>query len=313
MSVGALTAIVTLAAIAPLDVLTRLVMSIRARSGATAAARARDLFARAVAPAAVALGVALIVFLPAFLLFEPAHGGERPGLTLWVLAGVGAGRLAMIVWRAARMLVVSHGLVAAWRRQSTPLDAQSWGLPASAIDAGFPVVAVSGMLRPQLFIDRSVLDACSPRELDAIAAHERAHVRNGDNVRRLLIGASRGPSSTDASAWRDAAEHAADEGAATSTARAVELASALLKIARLAPPPSLDAAVLSTIHDGGSLVVRVERLLAVDRFQPAATLSRTSSRLPLALVTAAALALVTSVPLFRSVHALLELFVRHLP
>jgi Zn-dependent protease with chaperone function len=314
VSVGILTTVVILAALPALHVMTRLMMTVPARSNhATACARARALFARAVVPSALALGAAGGVLLPAFLLFEPPYGGERPGLTLWVAAAAGAGQLVAIAWRAARMLRVSQRLVSAWHRQSTPLDAESWGLPASTIDKGFPVVAVSGLLRPQLFIDRSVINACSPRELEAIAAHERAHVRSRDNLRRLLIGACRGPSSADACAWRHAAEQAADEGAATSPACAVELASALLKIARLAPPLSLHAAALSTIHDGGSLEARVQRLLAVDQRQPAVTPSRASSFFTVGVLMASALAVGATVPLLRSAHALLELFVRHLP
>jgi Zn-dependent protease with chaperone function len=269
------------------------------------------LFVHGIGPTLVACAIALGVVLPAFLLFEPAHDGEAAGVLLMVLALVGFVHIGRVILRAARMLRLSRSIIAAWTRAATPLERSAWGLPVFAIDAGFPVVAVAGLFRPRLFIDRRVLSSCTAGELAAIAAHERAHVERYDNLRRLLIGACEGPASDAAAEWRRTAELAADRRAASSPRRGVDLASALLKIACLAPGHTLDATALSTIHDGGSLETRVRQLVATE--QRALAEQHTSSAVWLTLVPLALVAGLNWSALLRSAHALTEAAVRHLP
>lgn len=313
MSSPTLTACVTLAAFAATAGLAGVLLRVRPPSVSerlTAASRARLLLALTTGPAILGLAIAFGVALPAFVRFEPAHTGEPHGALLPLLAVAGAVMLGTILWRGARMLFASRLLVARWARSGAPLTDARWGMPATAIDAGFPVVAIAGIFHPRLFIDRGVLAACSPRELDAIAAHERAHLHRGDNLRRLVIGACAGAASARAAAWRQASEEVADDRAAASPHGAVELASALLKISRLAPAGSIDEAALSTIHDGGCLETRVRKLLATrDSSPPASPIS--AAWMPLLPVVFVALAWNDS--LLRSVHAGLELLVRHLP
>jgi Zn-dependent protease with chaperone function len=209
------------------------------------------------------------------------------------------------------MLHVSRRIVAAWTRQERALDEGRWGIRAFAIDADFPVVAVAGVIRPKLYVDRRVLDACLPGELDAIAAHERAHVRHRDNWRRLLIGACAGPTSLEAAAWREAAERAADTRAADSPRQALNLASALLKMARLAPSRTFERTALSTIHDGGSLETRVAYLLRT--VAPAPPVHHTPIAVVMLLVPSALVLGLNWSTLLRSVHVLTEAAVRHLP
>jgi Zn-dependent protease with chaperone function len=178
------------------------------------------------------------------------------------------------------------------------------------VDAGFPVVAVAGLFRPRIFVDRRVLAACSPAELDAIAAHEQAHVVGRDNLKRLLIGACQGPASAAARAWRQAAEHAADNQAADSSQRALDLASALLSVARLAPRRTLEGTALSTIEDGGSLEVRIRHLLTIER--PPIVTDHGAGAVLVLIPLACAIAFNWSA-LLRSAHSLTEAAVRHLP
>jgi hypothetical protein len=269
------------------------------------------LFARGIGPTMTAVAFALGVVLPAFLLFEPPHDGERAGVVLLALAAVGAVHLVQIAVRALRMIGLSRALTERWLATATPLTHEPWGIATFAIDAGFPVVAVGGLLRPRLFVDRQVLAACSPDELEAIAAHERAHVLRRDNLRRLLIGACDGPMGAAASAWREAAERAADADAASSPRRAVDLASALLKLARVAPTRTLECTVLSTIHDGGLLETRVRHLVSLTCTAPA---QAQPPRAALLVLLPAAVAIGLNFPaLLRSAHALTEAAVRHLP
>jgi Zn-dependent protease with chaperone function len=284
------------------------VLALQPARGRRAVGRADLWFARGVAPASMALVIAVGVVLPAFVLFEPRHEGERVGPMMVALAAIGALHVIVIAIRFLRMVVLSRRWAVTWLRGAEPLPRREWGLPAFAIDAGFPVVAVWGVIRPRLFVDRRVIGACSPAELAAIAAHERAHVTGFDNLRRLLIGACEGPSSAVAHAWRQAAEQAADERAVDTSSRALDLASALLKVARLAPPRLLDCTALSTIHDGGALELRVQHLLSLEPVANGA-----GSRLPIkVLITAVALMILYSTPLLGFVYSVVEAAVKDL-
>ena len=299
MTSAALTAVVTLASIAAAHA-----------AGAAIVSRCAGPFPRAAAPLIAALAIGIGIVLPAFAIFEPSHGGERIGALLPIAAAIGAGLLAIWTARVVRMLAASRRLTRTWRRGSAPLDDGRWGMPALRIDSGAPIVAVAGLLRPRLFIDRSVLDLCTASELDAVAAHERAHVRRRDNVRRLLVGACAGPHSAAAAAWRASAEHFADRSAAASPRSAVDLASALVKLARAGRNPAWHDAVLSTVHDGGSLESRVHHLLALDA---RAATAPTHAAAPRWLALACVLALPAAPPLLQSVHHALELLVQRLP
>jgi len=310
VSATAMTALTTLAGFGLAYAAARLLLACASLRPARPQARPAVLLARAVAPTLVASIVSTALILPAFLLFEPAHDGERAGVVLTALAVLGGAQIGAAAVRAIRMLRFARTVTSAWGVHARPLPHEPWGLPAYAVDAGFPVVAVAGFFRPRLFVDRRVLTVCSPAELAAIAAHERAHVECRDNLRRLLVGACEGPRSRAAAAWRHAAEHAADARAAESSERAVDLAAALVKIARLAPGRPLETAALSTIHDGGSLEARIQRLLAVDR--PAAVRAPRSV-IWLAAAPAAFAILLQGRAMLAWTHAAVELLVRYLP
>jgi Zn-dependent protease with chaperone function len=310
MSFELLSAVVTLAAFAVAHAAARIAMlPVKPGPQAAASARADVLLLRAAAPTAAALGIAFGVVLPAFVVFEPRHDGERVGVLMVVLGVLGAVHLLRVAWRGMRMLLASRAVVRAWRRGARELAARDWNVRALAIDAGFPVVAVSGLMRPTLFVDRRVLEACGASELAAIAAHECSHVRRRDNLRRLVLGACAGPRSAAAAAWRDAAEEAADDQAGASPLRRVDLASALLKVARLAPAHSLEATVLSTIHDGSALERRIRRLLCSE---PPGTAVPILPLVGAACAAAAVLAGAHATAVLSSVHAVAEHAVRYL-
>ena len=118
----------------------------------------------------------------------------------------------------------------------------------------------------RLFVARTVVDACDAGELRAVVAHEQAHAGARDNLRRLLMAGA-----PDALAWLPVgagmmrewaamAELAADETAVSHSSDRLHLASALVKVARLAttPPGALPA---STLYRGEPIAERVHRLL----------------------------------------------------
>ncbi len=282
------------------------------RRAASSREEAADLLWRAVAPAALGAGAMLLAVLPAFLIFEPPDAHEESGYVLLACAAAGAWRLLAIAGRTARLWWTSRRLVGEWSRGATPLPPGRWRAPAVQIRCGWPVVASGGLLRPRIYVDRSVLSVCLPRELDAIAAHERAHLARHDNLRRLLVSACAGPSSTVARAWRSAAEWAADEQAVSSPEAAVELASALLKVGRLAAAPAFEHAILSTIDGGGRLEARIQCLLALDASRPP-THGRAAwwTRAPLGVLAIGGI--VTAGAWLHTIHLLLETAVQRLP
>jgi beta-lactamase regulating signal transducer with metallopeptidase domain len=152
-------------------------------------------------------------------------------------------------------------------------------MPVLAIDEPLPTVAVIGFGRPVLFIAEQVLRECTPAELGAMICHETAHVTGRDNWKRFIVRAcpdlvSRG--STLERAWCAAVEQAADAAAVASRPSvAMDLAQALIRVARLAPMPALPE-FISAFYRGGSIETRVRRLVeppvAAEGLRPAGCL-----------------------------------------
>jgi len=271
---------------------------------------ARAFFARAVIPTVAPALVVAVLVVPSFLLHEPWRDDEWPGLLLAGLAAIGACRIAIVLVRAGRALCASRRLLRTWLREATPLPLQPWGMRASCIDSGFPVVAVAGLWRPHVFVDRRVLDMCSAAELAAVAGHERAHVSAFDNLRRLFVVACDGHAGAKAVEWRAAAERAADDRAVDSPKTAADLAGALVRVARLAPAPILPIAAISTIDDGGCLEQRVRRLLT---FVPDGRQPDRPTWPGIAGAIAIGVALMIATPLPFVLHGALEVLVQRLP
>jgi len=267
MSVVALAVVVTLATIPPAHATVWAAIRVWRRLSRHARGDGPDanaIFLVSVAPAVLGLSVALLITLPAFLLFEPSGGREQPGLLLSGSAALGAVYVLTAVGRALSMARLSRSCLVTWMRDASDLPPAQWGLPAFAIDARYPVVAIAGVIRPRLLIDRRVLAACSADELRVIAGHELAHAKNYDNARRLLMAACVGSSSSSATEWRHAAEVAADERAASDPDGAAVLAGVLIKIARLATASARPPIPFAAIYDSGSLETRVQRLLSLN-------------------------------------------------
>jgi Zn-dependent protease with chaperone function len=240
---------------------------VRARPAGSAARRAGALALFRLLPAAAAVAITLFVLGPGY--FEHEQRGELEGASyaLLLLAAGGTFLLLESAARIARALRPTSALRRSWIAQGERLDMPAAGMPAFALDLAFPLVAVLGVLRPRLFISRAVLRGCTGAEFAAILEHERAHVRGGDNIVRLLMEASPDLLASTrlqpviADAWHAAVEHRADDAAA----RKLDLASALVKVARLAssaPPMPLPASAL--YHGEGRDVIgeRVRRLVA---------------------------------------------------
>jgi Zn-dependent protease with chaperone function len=276
--------------------------------------RSARLFAACVAPTAGGLLAAFGFVLPAWLALEPRGTQEQASPLIIVLAAAGAA----VALAGLRRAIVEHRrtarAVAAWVRAGQPAPVPGLAVPALRVEHGFPLAAITGIWRPRLLLGAQVVEALTPAELRAVAAHESGHLVAGDVLKRLLLRACPDPlpwlraRARLEQCWEQASEAAADEFAARHVSRVV-LAKALVKIAGLVPPGS--RLTLGTpAFAAGPVAARVLDLLADDdRAVPAATRPAVRA-LPLLLVAAAASAWLLSLPfVLPRTHALVEALV----
>ena len=284
-----------------------------------AAAPARPLFwlVLRAAPSVAALVFVALAIAPSFLRFEPREGHETAGLPLLTAAAVAVWLLACATGRlasGARRLAL---LEQAWLARATAFDGPTNGIPAFVVDSDATGVALVGILHPRLYVSRRLIECLSPEEFAVVMGHESAHQSRLDNLVRWFLlgspdafGANRYGRRA-ASHWAAAAETVADDRAvAGSRRRALALASALVKVARLRPADSGRAALpMSALYEGGPLTARITRLL--DGTQPpAAHPDALSATARIALAGASLLATIGTLAMLKPVHDVTELLVR---
>lgn len=252
----------------------------------------------------------LTVVLPAFLLYEPPHAQDHPGpllvasalFALLVLAD--GARRGLRAWRATRALVGSQPL-----RGRRAAD----GAEVTVIDVSEPLVGVVGSWKQRIIAARCVATACDHEEFRQVLAHEAAHRDARDNLKRLLLlilpdALAWLPTGRAlAEHWRAATELEADERASGADPhKRVALASALIKVARLSVASGRPRKVAPQAARPGvplaSLERRVRRLLA-----PSAAMRRNFPGRR--VLTCALLVPLLAVPLYGSVHRLIEALV----
>lgn len=241
--------------------------------GWTGASRARCLFALRILPSVLAFLVVALLLVPSYLAYEPRHSGENVSFKLALLAFFSAAGIAVSIYRGIATNRATVRLTADWLRQGKPVQIAGIDIEAYQIEHQFPLIAIIGFLRPRLFIASQVLAILTPEEINAAVAHENGHLSARDNLKRGLLQACRDalliiPSGRSLDkAWSEASEEAADENAARQgNGVALDLASALVKIARMIPQgarPTMPAGVfLLGDEETKGVKSRVRRLLA---------------------------------------------------
>jgi Zn-dependent protease with chaperone function len=263
----AINATATMAAAGLGRVSKRLLWSCSART------RAEILFVMRLGPPVIAI-VALAAFMiPSYLIYEPHKTEEFVSWKLGTLAALSAVGVALAIARGLRSWLATRSLLKQWLATSTPIQVDAIAVPTFVVQHSFPIIAVVGALRPRLFIAHQVLDSLSQEELAAAIAHECGHLAAHDNFKRSVMRISRAAlllipcgRSLDRM-WSDASESAADEHAAErSSLVALNLASALVRIAKMIPKgqqqimPASVSAFLSDDEDTPRVKVRVRRL-----------------------------------------------------
>jgi Zn-dependent protease with chaperone function len=278
------------------------------------ARRARAMLALRLLPAIASLGAVALLIVPGYVLFEPPDAGESVTISLGALAAAAAVVLVAGAARGLRAVRATSVLVRRWRREGEPVSLPGSPVPAYRVRDSFPVFAVVGMWPPRIYVAAQVLDALGPAELEAALAHERAHLRARDNLKRLVLRscpdvlAWTGVGRALEREWARAAEAAADaEAAGADPAAAVDLAAGIVKIARLLPAGA-QALAVSALHDGSDVAARVRALvsaeLAGEREDAAAPHGRAVRACGFGLVLAASLAAATQA--WPAVHRLIE-------
>jgi Zn-dependent protease with chaperone function len=244
----------------------------RAKRRYSAMARARMLFALRVVPALLSILVVMFLLVPSYLAYEPRHTNEIVSFKLGFLAFLSAVWLSLAIVRSFAAWRATARLTANWLRHSERITLAGIEIETFRIDHAFPVIAIVGVLHPRLFVASHVLELLTPEEIGASVAHENSHLAARDNLKRGLMRACRDalliiPSGRSLDrAWSEAAEEAADETAARrAQAVALDLASALVKIARNIPSgarPAMPAGVfLVGDEEAGGIKIRVRRLM----------------------------------------------------
>ena len=294
----------------------------------TARARAQTLFALRIFPGAIAIVCVAALLLPAYIAHESRQNAEEFSFKLATLAAISAAGLLLAAWRGVAAWVATRRLVNNWLRNAEPIKLDQAPVPAYRLRHPFPVVAVVGAFRPRLFIAGQLFDQLSQEELTAAIAHECGHLVARDNLKRALLRVCRDvltivPCGWELDrAWAKNSEAAADEYAARNSAEvALDLASALVKIARIAPAgmsSAIPAGALLIGEGASGIAGRVNRLtqLAAIRPRPEKTIPfalRASFWLSFGALLAAALLTATNPHSLVAVHNLLEAAVSALP
>ena len=252
---------------------------------------ARFLYGLRVGPFVGAVVAALLFELPSFLFFEPKVVDEPLAPAPVSLSILSIAFAVVVLWRTVAACRHTSELCESWTtgRHSVHGDEQ---LQVYETNASGPPVAVVGFRTPRLLLSPQLKTILERGELERALAHETAHVRQRDNLRKLILLLCRFPGMKrlDA-AWTEATEFAADERAVKSKREALDLASALVKIAALgAPAGKAEALVTNFLGGSASTARRVQKLAAweKERGEPGSLIY------PMLGITATVLALILS-------------------
>jgi len=237
----------------------------RALARRAPAARARLLLAAALAPAFAGGLLTLALAADIALFASPLHCAERfaaasPRLPALALLAAWLGWTAFGALRAAGLALRAQLA----RRRLVALSAAD-GRGFRRLPSGDAHAFVLGFLRPEIFVSAGLAARADARSLETVLAHERAHVRRREPLRRLVAALALalhlpGVAGPLGRALRAAEEASADAEAARRLGDRARVAEALVRFARLrAAPP------LAIGFHGDALEERVREVLAPAR------------------------------------------------
>ena len=221
------------------------------------------LFAIRIFPLLAAGLVTVIFAIPSFLLLEPRAIVEPMGNDLVVLAGFGVVLVGFALVNALSVILRTSRTVSTWTKSAQPV-CSSAPFPMLRIHRRIPPLMAVGIVRPKILLSGSAEFVLNENELRTGVNHEIAHILRRDNLKKLILRfvAFPGMRGLDG-AWIQASEMAADEAAVSSTADALDLAAALIKLSKLTSSESVPEVSATLIQGPASLInARVERLIS---------------------------------------------------
>jgi Zn-dependent protease with chaperone function len=244
----------------------------RALDAMTPAAQARVVLLLALLPAIASAAIMTTALAPAFGWIADhclpaghdhehphicAHVAGLPALPLLAIAALFGARVAGSALALARSLLRSASARRGLDRATRDQHGRTRVLPLQA-----PQAFVLGVLRPTLYVTRGLLSAAHAQHVDAVLAHERAHLRRADPLRMLIANAALAlhlPGIAGALRARllRAQEMAADVEAADAIGSRKRVAKALVAIARAQHSPP----TLALAFGACNVEARVHRLL----------------------------------------------------
>lgn len=216
-----------------------------------------------VAPLFGAGALVALFTVPSFLYLEPRFTDETIGVGAVALAAGGTVVLAAGCINAVRAWLKTARFAASCLEQARRLEMPA-GIPAYEVLGGAATLCVSGVWRPKLLVSSAVVALLDAVEIEAAIRHEVAHVHRKDNLKKLVLRFCPFPALASLEReWSRAAEIAADDDAVGHERTALDLASALLKMARASAQARTPELGMTLIPNNGAPVsTRVERLLA---------------------------------------------------
>src|SRR4051794_18738161 len=144
------------------------------------------LYALQVAPFLLGALFVSVFTIPSFVRFEPRIVQEAFGPPVIVLSIVCLALLAVGFYRAYQAYARTARVVRQWRENATAIvDPQ--GLPIFKTGPDAPPLVVAGFLRPKLLISSATAQVLSENELARAISHESAHIKQHDNLKKLML------------------------------------------------------------------------------------------------------------------------------
>lgn len=242
--------------------------AIRAGEAMRARTGARFLLGLRLLPVTFAALVVAGLCVPSYLWLETNESTERVGLACCAMALLGALVCANSLIRTVRRIVKSWQGVENYQREGFErLTGES--LPVTILESDAPILALAGLVRPRVIVSRSVLNSLSPEELDTALAHEQAHGKARDNLKRMALAFApeilpfTGAFTRLERSWAKLVEWAADDDATEGNfGRSFALAAALVHVARMGAAFGASALTSFFVGSDGELSERIDRLIA---------------------------------------------------
>ena len=279
---------------------------------------ARLLFGLRMAPATITLFLVVGFCVPSYVWLEPDIASERVGFACLLAALLGATVWAVALLRGFSAVARTARYMRVCERNGVQTNVGQDSARVLVLNGDVPLMAVAGVMHPCLVVSKSVMDALSEEQKEAAFRHETAHRISRDNLKKFLFLLApdilpfvSGLSSLE-NGWAKFTEWAADDQAVDGDPqRALSLASALVKVAKMGVHPTPSYLLSSLVDDDRDLETRVDRLLrepayAEKPLAPVVAFARNA-----ALVVAGVAATVLAWPgSLGSIHRLLEQLVQ---